>query len=98
MTILKQIFKARDEDLESVDSSDNSPSVLGSPPADMSFDSTDLPLYNNVSNDLPVDYYLHLYNNVSNDLLVDNNLPLHNNVSNDLPVDNYLRTILASPL
>ncbi|KAL5250458.1 hypothetical protein ACHWQZ_G016251 [Mnemiopsis leidyi] len=41
--------KARDEDLESVDSSDNSPSVLGSPPADMSFDSTDLPLYNNVA-------------------------------------------------
>ena len=34
---------------DSVDSSENSPSVLGSPPRDMSFDSTDLPLYDRVS-------------------------------------------------
>ena len=42
-------FQAEDDDADSVDSSENSPSVLGSPPADMSFDSSDLPLYNNVS-------------------------------------------------
>ena len=55
----KEMSQVEDDDADSVDSSENSPSVLGSPPADMSFDSTDLPLYNNVSNELIcISYYL----------------------------------------
>lgn len=54
--------KTGEEDADSVDSSENSPSVLGSPPRDMSFDSTDLPLYNRVA---PIPRILSLQGNSS---------------------------------